>query len=454
MKKLNKVAQEPEAVILNVKQLIQSNFQIADYQRSYKWTIKNVNDLIDDIITFQEKKAYRIGTIIIYKYLDSEKKELQEIVDGQQRYLTLLLLFKALKEKKQPNPSLNFDAPSLENLKFDNAISIGNLKANYAFIKTRLNDFDEGLISFFLEKCEFVQVTITDLGEAFQFFDSQNSRGKALYPHNLLKAFHLREMNHVQGSEKIKAIEHWDATDPFLLKDAFANYFFKIRNWSTGNSASYFSKDEIGVFKGVNLLDNHLYPYARPIAINAKYVGLKQQILYDFNDSQEHFPHQLDAFTINGEWFFDFVKHKSKMVEAIKDFNNPYYKGFEEKSKAYEIVEKLKSYDAAYRTGDKYCKNLFEVTLLYYIDKFGEKQLDKVLPLIFFWAYRPRIKLTAVRLESVDNHARHPHSLIRLIRESLTVSQILIYRLKPITQIGGNSDELAKLYIENNLIEA
>lgn len=451
MKKLNKSLQSPQAAIFNIKHLLQCNFQIADYQRPYKWTVKNVNDLIDDIITFQEKKAYRIGTIIIYKYVDSEKKELQEIVDGQQRYLTLLLLFKALK-KRFGASNLQFEAPALKHLNFDNAISIGNLKANYAFIKTRVNDFDEGLIRFFLEKCEFVQVTITDLGEAFQFFDSQNSRGKALYPHNLLKAFHLREMNHLQESEKIKVIEHWDATDPYLLKDAFANYFFKIRNWSTGKSASYFSKDEIGVFKGVNLQDNNLYPYARPIAINAKYIKSVGQILYTSNKKHNLFPHQLDAFTINGEWFFDFVKHKSKMVKAIKDFDNPYYKGFKEKSKAYEIVEKLKSYGAAYRTGDKYCKNLFEVTLLYYIDKFGDKQLEKVMPLIFFWAYRPRIKLTAVRLESIDNHARHPNSLIRLIRESLTVSQILIYRLKPITQIGGNSDELAKLYTENNLI--
>lgn len=441
---------KPRAVIQNIKSLLQCNFQIADYQRPYKWTIKNVNDLIDDIISFQEKKAYRIGTIIIYR---DKKKKLKEIIDGQQRYLTLLLLFKALK-KRFATSNLQFEAPALNDLHFDNAISIGNLKANYAFIETRVTDFDAGLVRFFLEKCEFVQVTITDLGEAFQFFDSQNSRGKALYPHNLLKAFHLREMNHLQESEKIKAIEHWDTTDPYLLKDAFANYFFKIRNWSTGKSASYFSKDEIAIFKGVNLINKDLYPYARPIAINAKYVGLKQQTPNDFDDSQEHFPHQLDAFTINGEWFFDFVKHKSKMVEAIKDLNNPYYKGFEEKSKAFEIVEKLKNYGAAYRTGDKYCKNLFEVTLLYYIDKFGEKKLEKVLPLIFFWAYRPRIKLSAVRLESVDNHARHPNSLIRLIRESLTVSQILIYRPKPITQIGGNSDELAQLYIQNNLIEA
>ncbi|QQX75990.1 MULTISPECIES: DUF262 domain-containing protein [Aequorivita] len=450
MQKLNKNLQKPTAAIFNIKKLLQCNFKIAAYQRPYKWSVKNVNDLIDDMITFQEKNAYRIGTIIIYR---GKKKKIKEIVDGQQRYLTLLLIYKALKENEPSNTLLNFDVPSLNNLEFDNAISIANLKANYAHIQSRVTDFDEGLIRFFLEKCEFVQVTITDLGEAFQFFDSQNSRGKALYPHNLLKAFHLREMNHLEEPEKIKIIAHWDKTDPQFLKDAFANYFFKIRNWSTGKSASYFSKDEISVFKGVNLLDNQLYPYARSIAINAKYVGLKQQILYDFNDSQEHFPHQLDAFTVNGEWFFDFVKHKSKMVEAIKDFTNDYYNFDDHNSKAFEVINKLNTYTKSYRTGDKYCRNLFEVTLLYYIDKFGEKQLEKVIPLIFFWAYRPRIKLTAVRLESVDNHARHPNSLIRLIKESLTTSQVLIYRLKPITKIGGNSDELARLYTEYKLIQ-
>ena len=254
-KRLKKKKKIPKAKISKVKKLLQSNFNIADYQRPYKWTVKNVNDIINDIITFQEKKAYRIGTIIIYR---DKKKKHKEIVDGQQRYLTLLLIYKALKENEPSNILLNFDVPSLDNLKFDNTISIFNLKANYDFIKTRVNDFDEGLILFFLEKCEFVQVTITDLGEAFQFFDSQNSRGKALYPHNLLKAFHLREMNHLQNSEKIKTIEHWDTTDPHFLKDAFANYFFKIRNWSRGKSAFYFSKDEIAVFKGVNLLNNHL----------------------------------------------------------------------------------------------------------------------------------------------------------------------------------------------------
>ena len=43
-------------------------------------------------------------------------------------------------------------------------------------------------------QCEVVVVTLTDLDEAFQMFDSQNARGRAPYPTDLLKAFHLREI--------------------------------------------------------------------------------------------------------------------------------------------------------------------------------------------------------------------------------------------------------------------
>ena len=42
---------------------------------------------------------------------------------------------------------------------------------------------------------EVVVLTVTELTEAFQLFDSQNTRGKALYPHDLLKAYHLREIS-------------------------------------------------------------------------------------------------------------------------------------------------------------------------------------------------------------------------------------------------------------------
>ena len=46
--------------------------------------------------------------------------------------------------------------------------------------------------------------------DAFQFFDSQNSRGKALKPHDLLKSYHLREMVRDPEQLKIRLISDWE----------------------------------------------------------------------------------------------------------------------------------------------------------------------------------------------------------------------------------------------------
>ena len=75
-------------------------------------------------------------------------------------------------------------------------------------------DFDEKSIWFFLEKCTLVEVVLDNISEAFQFFDSQNARGKDLEPHDLLKAFHLREMNNFSTEEeRKKAVEKWESMD-------------------------------------------------------------------------------------------------------------------------------------------------------------------------------------------------------------------------------------------------
>ena len=71
--------------ILSIDKLLGMNLIIPDYQRPYKWTAKNITELILDIqksIEESRKYAefkYRVGTVILYK---NEKNE-YEIVDGQ-----------------------------------------------------------------------------------------------------------------------------------------------------------------------------------------------------------------------------------------------------------------------------------------------------------------------------------------------------------------------------------
>lgn len=73
-----------KAEILKIDDIFKLNLSIPNYQRPYKWTIKNVQQLIDDLLqNFREgKKIYRIGTIVLNKNNDCS-----EIVDGQQGLL-------------------------------------------------------------------------------------------------------------------------------------------------------------------------------------------------------------------------------------------------------------------------------------------------------------------------------------------------------------------------------
>ena len=89
---------EEKPKIIQIKELLSiQNLCIPEYQRPYKWTIKNVNQLIDDILLFQDKNSYRFGTIVLHKDKDENKKERLNIVDGQQRTITLFLIILAIK---------------------------------------------------------------------------------------------------------------------------------------------------------------------------------------------------------------------------------------------------------------------------------------------------------------------------------------------------------------------
>ena len=216
--------------IITIKQLVQTeNLTIPFYQRPYKWSAKNVNQLIDDILTFKNKPAYRLGTIVYHL-----EKEEMNIVDGQQRTITLILIGLAIQNSKMLKEKLckaKISTPNLDKvakLKFQNQDSKKNIRDNYFEIQRRIVDFDEDTVLFFYERCEVVKVVLSDITEAFQFFDSQNSRGVDLEPHDLLKAFHLREMiDNSTELERIQTVDNWENMEQEQLKNTFSHYLFR-----------------------------------------------------------------------------------------------------------------------------------------------------------------------------------------------------------------------------------
>lgn len=74
---------------------IEEQYIIPSYQRPYSWEYDQCFQLYNDLVSaFESKQDYFIGNIIIAKAINN--KESLEVVDGQQRLITLLLLFKVL----------------------------------------------------------------------------------------------------------------------------------------------------------------------------------------------------------------------------------------------------------------------------------------------------------------------------------------------------------------------
>lgn len=71
-------------------------FAVPDYQRGYKWTTENINELLSDIITLKDGEEYCLMPIIVRPTKNDHGKDVIEIVDGQQRLTTLRLLIDAI----------------------------------------------------------------------------------------------------------------------------------------------------------------------------------------------------------------------------------------------------------------------------------------------------------------------------------------------------------------------
>lgn len=79
-------------------------YNIPEYQRGYKWSVDNVKTLLDDFLKFQKKnivngkvndKFYCVQNITLCSHIEGNK-QYYNVVDGQQRLTTLLIILSHL----------------------------------------------------------------------------------------------------------------------------------------------------------------------------------------------------------------------------------------------------------------------------------------------------------------------------------------------------------------------
>lgn len=401
---MSKKQKDIRAEVIKMKDLLQlPALEIPVYQRPYKWQEKHVLQLIEDISFFRNKSSYRLGTIVVHR----DENNTLNVVDGQQRTITSLLVFKSILlnikiEDIVLKKAIEQLQSNLINFSFTNPISFKNIQQNYNIINRAVSKKDEYFARFFLEKCEFIYFELNDITEAFQFFDSQNARGKDLDPHDLLKAYHLREYDGDEKANKIKDVEIWENYQSSVLAKLFSDYLFRIKGWARNQSSRDFTKNDIYLFKGVNVNKIEEYNYADTLRILHYFIDDYNNSLYKQIYSQhKDYPFQLDAPIINGRRFFELIGYYKKIFdEAVKNIaKNP---ALSANSKL--IFKILNNYDRRWRIGDQYVRTLFDCILVFYVDKFGFSEINYAIEKLFAWAYKLRLIYDVLQFASVDNY--------------------------------------------------
>lgn len=356
--------------IISVSECLQLNFSIPEYQRPYKWSVQSIDDMLWDINNSVQQSfsysnyKYRIGTIILHKTDD-----VLNVVDGQQRLISLTLISKYLDH--------DYDNAILRNTFYDK-ITQKHIHDNYIHIKEwfslRDKDIKESFKKAFLDILELVVIQVGRESEAFQLFDSQNTRGRALDPHDLLKAFHLREMQN-DKYEMEYAVTKWEAKDVYKIRELFSAYLFPIWNWSRGTKTWKFTDHDIDTYKGIP--SNSTYTYARRAGKASPYFQLTEPF-------------------IAGSDFFDLVDHYLRTLENIKHelATNPVF----ELLRPFCLPQKHSS------VGLTHVRNLFFAVVFYYYDKFHN--MDELsIKKLFMWSFMLRMDLSNLGADSVNKYA-------------------------------------------------
>lgn len=225
----------------SIKDLFQdkhADFLIPDYQRPYAWGEVECQTLWDDIFSFafpdndrtkfDRNNEYFLGPIVMFK---NEGK--MEIIDGQQRLTTLMLLLRAFyvrfgNMQDEDSRSTREDIekciwktdelgkPDMNALKIDSEVATdkdkdefleilrtgvvqknhrSNYATNYKFFQIKIEEFLNGFPGYFiympiriLNNCILLPIEAESQDTALRIFSTLNDRGKPLSDADIFKA--------------------------------------------------------------------------------------------------------------------------------------------------------------------------------------------------------------------------------------------------------------------------
>lgn len=319
MSKLNIDQQTIKELFANKR----SDFLIPDYQRPYAWGEAECQTLWDDIFAFafpendysrfkSDEDEYFLGPIVTFK----NNYNKLEIIDGQQRLTTLMLLLRAFFSKFGNMKDMNaistsediakciwktdeFGNPDKNKLKIDSEVSTdddkeeflsilktGNVdsvqKSRYAktyrFFQKKINEFLSEYPSYFaylptriLNNCILLPIEAESQDTALRIFSTLNDRGKPLSDTDIFKAqfykFYSdqgRKEEFINRWKKLETIceDIFDVPSGSPMDELFTQYMYYerakqgIKITTTEALRKFYEKDKYAILKREETLDN------------------------------------------------------------------------------------------------------------------------------------------------------------------------------------------------------
>lgn len=310
-----------------IKDLLSDNkaeFLIPDYQRPYAWDAeKECQTLWDDIFAFaipdndytkfnSKTDEYYLGPIVTFKNSNGQ----QEVIDGQQRLTTLLLLLRAFYSffgNMQDGNAIatrdliakciwktdEFGHPDIHALKIDSDVATDNdkeefleilrtgidkkeMKSRYAqnfhFFNKQIEEFLRAYPSYFaylptriLNNCILLPIEAESQDTALRIFSTLNNRGKALSDADIFKAEFYKYYSKIGQKEQF--INRWKHLEELCEKnfhptygtpmdELFTRYMYFERaktgkkNSTTEALRTFYSMDNYAIFRKQETLSN------------------------------------------------------------------------------------------------------------------------------------------------------------------------------------------------------
>ena len=207
-----------------VGKLLGMNFFIPGYQRGYRWTEQQVNDLLNDINEFKPENGswYCLQPLVVMK--KDGKDEKWEVIDGQQRLTTIYLILAYLEK----------DTKKAESAEQKKTYSI-EYETREGDILKKIEDKAQSNIDFFyMHKAyetinNFFEDEIDEGENPVTVFTRLNMGKIPLTNAELIKALFLNRTNFGAGEEKNETLRlrqqeiasEWDTIEYTLQNDEF-----------------------------------------------------------------------------------------------------------------------------------------------------------------------------------------------------------------------------------------